>query len=131
MLHPKSKGSGIMVSDFVDENNSYLALPDEEFDAANVSNPSLEKCALSIIEYGESREGYWTSGKFMKQMEKAVLNAEVKCPKADNWRHVWVFNSSSCHKGKADTTLHVAKMNVNPGGKQKVVRDTIWAGKVH
>ena len=30
MLRPKSQGSGIMVSDFVDERNGYLALTDEE-----------------------------------------------------------------------------------------------------
>ena len=60
----------------------------------------------------------------MQQMEKAVLIAEVKYPKADNWKHVWVFDSSSCHTVKADDALEVAKMNVNPGGKQKVMRDT-------
>ena len=30
MLRPKSKGSSIMVSDFVDEKNGYLALTNEE-----------------------------------------------------------------------------------------------------
>ena len=119
-----------MVSDFIDDKNGYLALTDQEFDAAKVNHPNLEKCALSVIEYGESREGYWTSEKFMKQMEKAVLIAEVKYPKADNWKHIWAFDSSSCHTAKADDALEVAKMNVNPGGKQKVMRDTIWAGKV-
>ena len=118
-----------MVSDFVDEKNGYLALTDQEFDAAKVSHPNLEKRALSMIEYGESRES-WTCDKFMQQMEKAVLIAEVKYPKADNWKHVWVFDSSSCHTAKADDALEVAKMNVNPGGKQKVMRETVWAGKV-
>ena len=31
MLRPKSKGSGIMVSDFVDERQGYLALTEEEY----------------------------------------------------------------------------------------------------
>ena len=30
MLKPKSKGSGIMVSDFVDEHNGFLAFSDTE-----------------------------------------------------------------------------------------------------
>ena len=32
MLRPKSKGSGIMVSDFIDERNGYLCLTTEEFE---------------------------------------------------------------------------------------------------
>ena len=35
-----------------------------------------------------------------------------------------------CHTAKAQDTLETSKMNVNPGGKQKVMRDTVWAGKV-
>ena len=31
-VKPKSKGAGIMVSDFVDEHNGFLALNDEEHD---------------------------------------------------------------------------------------------------
>ena len=30
MLRPKSKGSGIIISDFIDERNGYLALTNEE-----------------------------------------------------------------------------------------------------
>ena len=29
----------------------------------------------------------------------------------------------------ADNALDAEKMNVNPGGKQSVIRDTVWAGK--
>lgn len=34
MLRPKSKDYGIMVSDFIDEHNGYLALTEEEFQRA-------------------------------------------------------------------------------------------------
>lgn len=61
MLHPKSEGPGIMVSDFVDEKTGYLALSDEEFETASTSNHALWKEARCVLEYGESREGYWTS----------------------------------------------------------------------
>ena len=121
-LRPKSKGSGIMVSDFVEERNGYLALTDEGFEAGKRSNPNLQQQALTTIEYGESREGYWTSEKFMKQMEKAVQITEVKYLKGDNWRHFWLFDSSSCYTAKAPDALEVSKMNINPGGKQKVMR---------
>ena len=33
---------------------------------------------IAGLEYGESKEGYWTRNKFMKQMETAVMIAEVK-----------------------------------------------------
>lgn len=78
MLLPKSKGSGIMVSDFVDERNSYLALTDAEYTRASQDNPSLWKTARRLLEYGEGREGYWTSDKFMLQMKQATAIADIK-----------------------------------------------------
>ena len=36
VIRPKSKGSGIMVSDFVDERNGYLRLTDDELERAKV-----------------------------------------------------------------------------------------------
>ena len=61
--------------------------------------PSLKQQARQFLKYDESREGYWTSAKFMLQMEIAVDIAEVKYPKEDDgWQYVWVFDQSSCHK---------------------------------
>lgn len=62
MLRPKSKGSGIMISDFIDERIGYLALTDEEFKKAKEEDITITRESL---EYGESREGYWNSDKFM------------------------------------------------------------------
>ena len=36
---------------------------------------------------------------------------------------------SSCHAAMADDALDANKMNVNPGGKQRKMRDTTWQGK--
>ena len=92
-----------------------------------------------------------TRDKFMDQMERAVTIAgnvhffnyviiivlfslfiyiEIKYPKADGWRHVWVFDHSSCHAAMADDALDVNKMNVFPGGKQRIMRDTEYKGRV-
>lgn len=38
---------------------------------------------------------------------------------------VWVFDCSSSHEALAPDALNVNQMNVNPGGKQRVMRDTI------
>lgn len=41
------------------------------------------------------------------------------------------FDHSSCHSVMSDDALDASKMNVNPGGKQRVMRETVWKGKVH
>ena len=118
-----------MVSDFIDEHNGFLALSDEEYQAAKATNPNIRPYAREFLEYGESREGYWTRDKFIAQMHRAIEIAEIKYPKEGGWRHVWVFDHSSCHAAMADDALDVNAMNVSPGGKQRIMRDTIWNGK--
>ena len=54
----------------------------------------------------------------MAQLKEAVKIAEVKCPKEEGWRVVWIFDHSSCHAAMPVDALDVTKMNVNPGGKQ-------------
>ena len=130
MMKPKSKGAGIMVSDFIDEHNGFLALSDDEYQAAKDSNARIRPYAREFLEYGESKEGYWTRDKFITQMEQAIQIAEIKYPKDEGWRHVWVFDHSSCHAAMADDALDVSKINVKPGGKQRIMRDTTWNGKV-
>ena len=78
MLRPKSKGFGIMVFNFVDKKNGYLALINEEFATASATNRVLWKEARCLLEYGESREGYWTSEKYILQIEEAVVISEIK-----------------------------------------------------
>src|SRR5258705_10854258 len=38
---------------------------------------------------------------------------------------VWLFDCSSAHEGLTVDALNVNNMNVNPGGKQKLLQDTI------
>ena len=68
-----------MVSDFIDERNGYLRLTDEEFTQAQTKDPSIRHAIRRIIlEYGESRDGYWMRNKFVEQLKQAVKIAEVK-----------------------------------------------------
>ncbi len=39
------------------------------------------------------------------------------------------FDNSSCHNAMAEDALYARNMNVNPGGKQKILRDTSYNGK--
>ena len=130
IMRPKGKGAGIMVSDFIDEKNGYLRLTQEEYDQAKQTDPDIWIDARTFLEYGENREGYWNSERFMDQIKMAVRIAEIKYPKSDNWRQVWIFDHSSCHSAMPDDALDVRKMNVNPGSKQRVMRDGFWSGKV-
>ena len=122
-MRPKSKGAGIMVSDFIDEKNGFLRLTQEEYDQAKQSNPNIWIEARAYLEYGENREGYWNSEKFMNQIKMAVKISEIKYPKCDNWRHVWIFDHSSCHAAMPDDALDVSEMNVSQGWKQRIMRD--------
>ena len=65
----------------------------------------------------------------MVQTEVAVKIVNIRYPKTDGWNVVWVFDHSSCHTAMAHDALDVSKMKVKPGGKQAVMRDTMWAGK--
>ena len=111
---PKTKGSGIMVSDFV-EHGGYLHLLEDELGAAAEIDPNFPYEARQLLEYGAEREGYWRSEKFMLQMENAVRIAEFKYNPAMH-TVVWLFGQSSCHKAYAPDALNAKKMNVNPGG---------------
>ena len=130
VMKPKNKGAGIMVSDFIDERNGYLCLTQEEYVRAREADSTIQMQARCLFEYGEAKEGYWTCEKFIQQMRKAIKIAEFKYPKSEGWRHVWIFDHSSCHAAMADDSLDVSKMNVNPGGKQRVMRDGYWNGEV-
>ena len=63
-------------------------------------------------------------------MKRAIEIAEIKYPKSEGWRHSWVFDHSSCHAAMADDALDVNQMNVKPGGKQRVMHNTMWQGCV-
>ena len=119
MMRPKSKGSGIMLSDF-SEKHGYLELTDKK---VKKSDPTIRKHARQTLEYGEGKGGYRTSHRFMLQIKEAVKITDVKFPREAGWRVVWIFDHSSCHAVMPDDALDASKMNVNLGGKQQVLRD--------
>ena len=62
---PKTKGSEIMVSDFIDEHSGYLKLSPEELEDARDSDDNFPEEARALFEYGAARARYWTGEKFM------------------------------------------------------------------
>ena len=79
-IKPKGRGSSIMVSEFIEEQDGYLALSDQQykFEVARNERQDIGKSALQILKIGEQQEGYWNSERFMNQVAEAVKIAEVK-----------------------------------------------------
>ncbi len=48
---------------------------------SKVADPTIWVLARELLEYGEGKERYWTSEKFMRQMEQAIKIADVKYPR--------------------------------------------------
>ena len=108
-----------------------MALSPTDIQTAKLSNAVIcNPYAREFLEYGESKEGYWTRDKFIAQMKKAIAIAEFKYPKSSGWRHVCIFDHSSCHSAMADDALDVNHMNIKPGGKQRIMHDTAYNGRI-
>ena len=129
IIRPKSRGSGMMVSDFITERDGFLCLTEAERKKAKRSHSDMPMGARTLLEYGEKRDGYWTATKFMKQMKNAVSIAEAKYPKEDGYRLFWVFDQSSCHMAFGDDALNASRMNASPGGAQPLMHDFEYQGK--
>ena len=125
---PKTKGSGIMVSDFVEEHGGYLRLTPEELESAKEEYPSVDPNAQRFLEYGAEKEGYWTSERFMEQIQNAANIADIKY--GCSYTIVWLFDQSSCHRKFDELSLQASKILVKDGGSRRV-RDTVWAGRPH
>ena len=128
ILKPKGQGRGIMVSDFIDEHNGYLALTDAEYEQGKQTYPDLQQQARKLLKYGAEFEGYWNSDKFLEQVEAAIKIAKVKYA-SDQFNVLWFFDHSSGHTAFAEDALNASRMNVKPGGKQPIMHDTVYNGK--
>ena len=126
-LLPKTKGSGLMISDFVDEHDGFLSLSRQQHQMAKAVNPNMPQQARVVFEYGSERGGYWTGDKFMDQMKTACDIAEIKYPPSSH-TVLFILDQSSCHR-KFDERAHVARNILVKDGGPRRVRDTVWAGK--
>ena len=61
----------------------------------------------------------------LQQVEKAVNIFERVHLEAQG---LFLFDNAPSHRKVSDDSLNAAKMNVGPGGKQPVMRDTTWNG---
>ena len=115
-LKPKSKGKGIMVSEFLCAAQGRLNCRDEE---------GGKEYITEIIKYGSgsSDDGWWNAEKMVKQTEKAITIFNKAFP---GDIAVFAFDNSSGHACKAKDALVANRMNLRPGGKQPEMHDTMW-----
>ena len=66
-LLPKTKGSGVMVSDFVEEHEGYLRLSDDQYERDKANQPL--HCSVN-----------WTRERFLMQIKIACDIAQFKYP---------------------------------------------------
>ena len=71
-----------------EEHNGYLCLTDQEYEEAQKNNPHVIEQACAFFEYGENKEGYWTSERLMSQIEDAAKLAEFQYPREKGYRLV-------------------------------------------
>jgi hypothetical protein len=71
-----------------------------------------------------NQEGYWTAEHLLKQIEyKAIPIFEALYP---NCVAVFAYDNSSNHAAFRKDALVASQMNLNPGGKQLIMRNTYF-----
>jgi hypothetical protein len=124
-IRTKGKGRAIMISDWIIETTGHLHLTEEQIAAQALLPGHLQlrvTDAHRIIYPGKNHDKWWDLAQLKDQLKDAVDIFEFLHPDAVA---VWVFDCSSSHEGLAPNALNVNKMNVNPGGAQTLMRDTI------
>ena len=89
----------------------------------NASKPDLTKSPfVEELEYGASKEGYWTYEKMVLQLEDImdVLHYFFE----DKYQFVFLFDHSNGHDRLQPNGLSCTKIRKNWGGKQPIMRDT-------
>ena len=124
-LKKKGLGKGIMKSCWMDH-TGIVKLTDDEWKEAKRQHPELPQSASFTLKFGHEW-GYYDYQKFEKDLTVALKIAKLKYP----GRHiVMLFDHSSVHHKMAADALNVKVMNKKPGGKQPILRNTIYENKV-
>ncbi|GES72956.1 hypothetical protein RCL_jg15606.t1 [Rhizophagus clarus] len=121
-LRKKRQGRSIHVSDFLTDTIGRLKL------SSDVVDDGIPHEARVIINPGKNFDGWWNIDQLIDQIKtRAIPIFEKTHP---GMVAVFAFDNSSSHAKLADDTLNAVYMNLNPGGKQPIMRDTIFNGQV-
>ncbi len=118
-LRPKSRGKGIMASDFLLpwKRLNLFHLRKEEREALVAAGVPEE--AAEIFEYGQE-DGYWDGAKVVNQIrDKALPIVEALYP---GYEAILVFDNAKSHAIFAKDALRVTHMSKSSGGVQPFIR---------
>ena len=73
------------------------------------------------------KEGYFNNDHLLGQVECTINIFERVHPQA---KGLFLFDNAPSHRKLAEDALNVNRINVHPGGKQPVMRNTKWNGQV-
>lgn len=119
-LRKKGQGKSIMVSEFLIETVGRLKLSESQI----LQFPNLPKEARKYLRPGKNEEGWWTADHLLDQVENyAIPIFEALHPNAVG---VFAFDNSTNHGAMPENGLNAKNMNVNPGGRQAIMRDTYY-----
>ena len=124
-IRKKGGGRAIHVSDFISETIGRLKLSEEQISNQHklLAEKRLAKFeARAIIYPGKGFDAWWDLKQLIEQIKNTISIFKLTHP---DCTAVFVFDRSSAHEGFAEDALNINRMNVNPGGKQKRLRDTI------
>src|SRR5207248_2908848 len=119
-LRKKGQGKSIMVSDFLLETDGRLKLNENEISLY----PEVPIEARKFLKPEKNEEEWWTAEHLLDQITNyAIPIFETKYPNAIG---IFAFDNSTNHGAMAKDALNVNNMNVNPGGKQAIMKSTYF-----
>ncbi|RIA82539.1 hypothetical protein C1645_835213 [Glomus cerebriforme] len=125
-LRKKGQGRAIHISDFICETIGRLQLNEEQ--RLSEIGDRIPHEARVIMNPGKNHDGWWTVEKLVEQIiQRAIPIFETTHPNAIG---IFAFDNSTSHGAFAPDALIASRMNVNPGGKQPRMRNTIFNEQV-
>lgn len=124
-IRKKGNGRAIHVSDFISETIGRIKLSEAQI-TDQLKMPSEHRLAVfearKIIYPGKGFDAWWDLSQLIDQIRITIKIFEITHP---DCIAVFAFDRSSAHEGFAEDALNVNNMNINSGGKQRKLRDTI------
>ncbi len=124
-IRKKGGGRAVHVSDFICKTIGRIKLSEEQIHE-QLKLPDERRLAVfearKIIHPGKGFDAWWDLTQLIEQLRNTISIFGHTHPDCVG---VFVFDRSSAHEGFAEDSLNVNSMNLNPGGKQKKMRDTV------
>ncbi|PLW54798.1 hypothetical protein PCANC_03715 [Puccinia coronata f. sp. avenae] len=124
-IQSKNTGQLIHISNFILETTGRLKLTNDEYrqSQTQIGKQPTSLDAAEVIYPGANGDKWWDMAQLCSQVSnKAIPIFEALHP---NTQAVFIFDCSSAHGAFAPSALRVQNMNLNPGGKQAVLWDTV------